>query len=169
MNGLPNIFSYTNHGDFLRDYFSARSLQGKVSLRSVAIRAGFRSPSSLSMIASGKRRLTIQAAEKIANALLLKGRSRQYWFLLAKKDSADSEQQKFEIDKKLARLKNIKNEQHLTTSQYQCLELWYVPVIYALIGKKDFNTEVSSFAKKIGRGLTGSKVAAALDSLEKLD
>jgi hypothetical protein len=67
----------------LPEYIYKKLNRTSESLRMVAKRAGFKSPSTLSMILSGQRKLTFESATKIARALRLSAVERNQLLTLA--------------------------------------------------------------------------------------
>lgn len=80
---LPEVFSFLDHRDFLRDWFQAKRLQSRsFSYRTFARKAGFASHAFLSEVIQGRRNLSEESAEKCVVALGLAGDAARYFTVL---------------------------------------------------------------------------------------
>src|SRR4051812_12707226 len=98
LNTRPDVLDFRDPREFLNK--CTRTL----SLRALARRAGYTHASTLSMVLSGRRRLTPAVAARLAQALSLKGRRKKYFLNLARMDSARSERARIEIRDQLMQL-----------------------------------------------------------------
>ncbi len=166
---VRNIFEYADHRVFLKDVVSARKARASGGLRTLAISAGFRSPSTLSMVIRGQRALSADAAERLAGAIGLDGRHKAYFCLLAKTDRARTDSEKSETHEAMVHLRATREQGYLGLSQYRFLSLWFYPTIYVMVSLKNFRRDPSWIAKRLGRGITVRQVKTALGDLRNLE
>jgi len=165
----PDILAYADPRDFLRAAISAHSESFRgFGLREISAKAGFSSPSTLSMILSRKRKLNPRIAEKLAEALGLSGRRRQVLILFAELESARSIEDRHRIQERLLKVKCLSEENLLSLQQYRVLAVWYYPVIYALVGMDSFRRRPEWIAKRLGGGVSPLEVKRALGDLLNL-
>jgi len=82
---LPEVFTYLDHRDFLKEWFETkRTLSKAFSYRTFARKAGFASHAFLSEVIQGRRNLSEESAEKCLPALGLAGEAAKYFLLLVK-------------------------------------------------------------------------------------
>lgn len=157
----------------LREYLRAELLARKVrrnggSLRQLARRAGFSSPSLLSMVISGERSLTEPTAEKLAKALQLTGRRRNYFITLGKLEAAKTESEKKKFRDILMQIKGAVDETVLEVRNYRFLTEWYYLVVYVLVGQRGFKYSPSEISSKLKGRVNELQVRRALQDLEAL-
>lgn len=140
-----------------------------ISLRALARKAGFSSPSLLSMVMNGQRRLTTAAAERVADALALQGRRRRYFLTLALLDRARSQAQRMEAQDQLFALRGRAEEHLLESRQYRFLSTWYYPALYVLAGMADCPNDAEALARRLRWRVTAEEVRRALADLEELN
>ena len=82
---LPEVYSFLDHRDFLREWFETkRTLSKAFSYRTFAKKAGFASHAFLSEVIQGRRNLSAESAEKCLPALSLSGEAARYFLLLVR-------------------------------------------------------------------------------------
>lgn len=154
--------------NFLRELIAEkRAVNPALSVRAIAKRAGFRSPSTLSMILSGQRTLSLKSAEKIADAITLRGRRRSLLLAYARQSSAKTSTERRAAEEAVLKIKSISSEFALRPEQFSFLAHWYYPVLCALAGKEGLPGS-DQLAKALGRGLRTSEIDRAIEDLAKL-
>jgi len=165
----PDIFAFTDARAYLKCVLEERTKKNRgLGLRCVAKRAGFASPSTLSMIINGKRKFTSSSGEKLAKALSLSGRSRRYLLAMVKCESAKTEEERFEAQELLLRLRSLTPEYRLSLAHYCVLATWYYPAIYVMVGMRDFLRDPTWIARRLGNEVTTHDVKRALGDLINL-
>ncbi len=82
---LPEVFTYLDHRDFLKEWFEAkRTLSKAFSYRTFAKKAGFASHAFLSEVIQGRRNLSEDSSEKCLPALGLAGDAAKYFQFLVR-------------------------------------------------------------------------------------
>jgi len=154
--------------DDSRAYVVACAGSPSLGLRGLSRRAGFRSPSTLSMICRGQRRLTYSGAEKLARGLALSGRRKSYLLALVSYEHASTAEEKIEARERLLKLKSQSDETQLNLRQYRCLAVWYYPAIYEMVALVDFRPDAEWIAKKLGGQVSEAEVRRAVGDLINL-
>jgi uncharacterized protein (TIGR02147 family) len=146
-----DIFKFQGFRDYLRHCLEERKAtrRGTGSLRSLAARSGFRSPSTISMFASGMRVPNPIAADKLACGLGLAGRQRKYFITLAALEAASSERERSEAHARLVKLRAMTDESLLECRQYRFLSDPLYPILYCLMGVSGIDQSPEALAAVI--------------------
>lgn len=161
-----SIYECANHREFLKGYLASR--KASVGLRSLARKAGFKSPALVSMLIKGERKLTPRSADLLAKALELKGRQKSLLLAFARLDSGRSDKERQQAREEILKLKSYRPEFKLSAKQYSFLATWYYPVVFALLQNAPEDLSAAAMAKRLGRGVTAAQVEQALDDLNFL-
>lgn len=163
------VFDFESCRKYLKVELETRRLRRRgYSLRQLAKKAKFSSPSNLSMFLSGHRPLSDEAAQQLAQALNLTGRRRNYFLILGKLDSTKSEEQKKIYKDQLMQIKGAVDESVLDVQQYRLLTEWHYLVIYVMVGQKNFKEDPEWIRKKLRAPLEVQKIEWAIRDLEAL-
>jgi uncharacterized protein (TIGR02147 family) len=164
-----DVFQFSEPGAYLSTVMSECKRKKKDFRLSVfATGAGFRSPSLVSMILNGKRKISPSAAEKLANALSLRGLRKRYFLTLGRSQYCRSTRDKIDIQEEMVKLKSRFAPTLLHLSQYRFLSNWYVPAIYVMAGQKNMCWDPEWICQRLGRGITLEQVTTALSDLVAL-
>lgn len=165
-----DIFSFNDPREYLRAVLALRKKRNRsFRLSAFAKDVGFASPSLLSMLLSGKRRLAPSAAEKLARSLDLTGKRKSYFLAMTHSQSLRSGPgEKQEAAEAMLLIKTKARKATLALDQYHFLTNWYYPVIYTLAGTSGVSSNPKSLAQRLGRGLTEAEVKTAITALENL-
>ena len=102
---MNQFFEYTTFQDFLRDrYERLKATRPNFSARAFAKKAGIKSPSFFQMISTGKRKLTIETAERFSTALGLSSFEKECLLTACAFDRAKDAKSKQRLLEKLAKL-----------------------------------------------------------------
>jgi uncharacterized protein (TIGR02147 family) len=165
----PDIFAFTDVRSYLKNVLEDRKQKNPgLGLRYLAKRAGFASPSTLSMMISGKRKFTDATAEKLAKALCLTGKNRRYLKAMIKCESARTDEERFEAQELMLKLRSATPEYRLSLAHYSVLATWYYPAIYVMVGMRDFRRNPSWIAARLGHEVSEQDVKRALGDLINL-
>ncbi|RZA09318.1 MAG: TIGR02147 family protein [Proteobacteria bacterium] len=157
------IFDYPNHREYLKSYLAER--KSAVGVRTLARKAGFKSPGHLTMLVKGQRRLTVRSAELLAQGMALKGRKRSLLLAFARLDMAKTENERAKALEEILRLKSRQPELQLEAKQYAFLAVWYYPVVYALLHCEAGSQATTTLAKRVGRGVSAGQISETIDDL----
>lgn len=166
---VVDIFSFDSCRDYLKAELLARKNRHRgASLRQLSRRAGFSSPSILSMIVTGRRPMTARSVEKLAAALYLHGRQKKYFLTLSKIDSAKSETELKQYRNQLMQIKAMEDETVIEVRQYRLLSEWYYSAIYVMVGQQGFKADPEWIQSKLRSPVTTEQIQLAIDTLLKL-
>ncbi len=158
----PDLLTTETPAEFLSLALKERK---SLSLRALAKRAGFTSPTLLSLIISGKRKLTPSVARRIAQALGLQAVLKTYLVALAGEQTATTIGESSACREKILQARALQPQGKLKLSQYRFMGVWYYPVLYVLIGLDDFQENEVALAGRIGRGVKPDDIRTALSQL----
>lgn len=163
---LIDIFSYRDHRCYLKELLQTAKKKGhRLKLRTIAEQAGFKSPSSISMVVNGTRNLTPSGAEKLANALSLSGQRKRYFIAMAGLETAKTLEERLCAQEEMLKYRGGTEEKLLESVQFRVLATWYYSAIFILAGSKHCDYDLPVLAKKLGKGITPEQVRAAVSDL----
>jgi uncharacterized protein (TIGR02147 family) len=144
----PDVRTYDQYRSFLSDYIAWMGQEDKrFSLRWIAQRAGFTSPSTLSMVINGKRALPRNKLTALADALKLLPDEIERFRLLFEMDLCDDQAQRTRIQDQLRRDQHFED---ISLDGYEIYEHWYLPIIREMVELQDFKADPFWIAGKIG-------------------
>lgn len=161
-----NVFEFTEPRVYLQEVFEhLKKKRRGFQLKTFAQTAGFRSPSSLSMVLNGQRTLSTDAAQKIARALALPARKREYFLAMARLPNASSPAERIEIKEAMLKWREKRGTQLLPSQHYRFLANWYYSVLYVLGGMKATSWDVHDLAERLGGRVSTEQIKIALSDL----
>lgn len=165
-----DIFSFSDPRDYLRAVLASKKKKDKsFRLSAFSREVGFASPSLLSMLLKGKRRLAPSAADKLARSLCLTGKRKSYFLAMTHSQALKTNaEQKIQAHEAMLLLKSKVERTYFKIDQFQCLTNWYYSALCTLAGTAWADWSALGLAKKVGRGITTSEIEQALATLENL-
>jgi len=166
----PNVTEYIDYRRYLKDVYHA-SKQNKresLSFRAFSLRAGFSSPNYLKLVMDGQRNLSLEGAQKFANALGLNKTEREYFTTLVLMNQADSSEEKEIAYRKLLQIARFKKTKQLEKNQFEYCAEWYHSVIRELVTNPQFDGTAQWLANRISPQITLSQAERSLELLVKL-
>lgn len=153
--------------DYLRNLYESRLRRNSAySIRAFA-RDSKISPSMLSEFLSGKKRLSINQAEKIAANLILSDSETNHFIDLIELDVCKTDEQRARIERRVReRLQNQGQEAHLNVDGFKVISDWYHLAILALAGMETKKWNEQSCAEVLGIHTFQAK--AAIERLIRL-
>lgn len=136
----PDIYSYHDYRQFLRDWFLYLKHDHHLSTRQVAKTSSV-SESYLSMVLSGSRRLSEEQLTKMAPALKLERSEASYLEWLITITEAESMDVQLDALKKIQRFRRYRNLNPLEIETYKYLQHWYHIAIRELAQLPGFQLE----------------------------
>ncbi|MBI4406245.1 MAG: TIGR02147 family protein [Deltaproteobacteria bacterium] len=163
------IFEYSDYCDYLCAYLKHHRQRNRgFRLRDLSEKAGFHSPSLLSMALRRRRPLSQGAAEKLARALSLRGKRKKYFLAMVRSSTERKNQNRKMAQESMFLLKHQYAARPMELEQYRFLATWFYPVLYTMVGIKHFRSDPHWLAEKLGRGVSAKQVGIALADLVKL-
>lgn len=162
----PNVFEYEDVGSFLKDWLDYLKTTKGVSLRHLTKQAEI-STGYLSMVLSGKRRLTEKGLQKILIHLKLNQQERRFVELLHIVGDSESAATRVEALSEMARLSSYRKANQKEHDTYKYLTKWYYVAIREMISLPDFQEEPLWIQARLRGRIALSEVTETIDFLER--
>jgi len=164
-----DIFKYTNYRSFLRDVYTfKRKGSSRFSFRIFSRLAGFKSPNFLKLIIDGERNLSLDGIYKVASALQLNTREKEYFEILVQFNQVQKSSEKNYYCKRLESFREFKKVQPLKKEQLDYFSKWYNVTIRELANTCDFRPDPVWVAKRLRPPIKIKDAHEALVLLKKL-
>lgn len=160
---LPRIADYACYRLFLGDFFEyKKSLRAGFSYRQFAQMCRLKSPNYLQLVIRGKRTLTPDTGELIAQALKLDDIERRYFLALIRREAAFSAEETRRAEAELHRsVKGLKTK-FVESSESEIFEHWYYFPVRELIFLDDFEPSGEYVAARLSGLITPEQGERAL-------
>ncbi|MBN1603688.1 MAG: TIGR02147 family protein [Chitinispirillaceae bacterium] len=164
------IFEYTDYREYLQDLIrNKKEKLGSYSIRLLSMKAGIKSPGFLSMVLNNKRNITTELAERIADALGLSKKERQYFLLMVEYTHTKRIDSKHEILQQMLMLSRSSPVRNLLPEQFEFYDRWYYSVVRELVEVIDVtDSNTDQIAECFDPVLKTREVRQALEILTKL-
>lgn len=164
----PRIVEYHSHRTYLQDIYQFKKSQRPgFSFRQFCALAGFKSPNYLQLVIKGERRLSLEAAASVAQALKLSKAESDYFCSLVKAAHAESEAEKAEAESwKLASIKRLLTKE-IPSARKEVLCKWYHLLVRELVFLKDFVPEGEYISQKLSGLISPAQAEISLGLLQK--
>jgi uncharacterized protein (TIGR02147 family) len=165
----PCAFHYNMPREFLNAVLHQRRLKNpRYSLRAWSKQLGFQTPSYLSEVLRGVRKIKPHLGVKIANQMGLAEGEKRHFELTVLIENARSTEEKDLYLGILHGLKPTADVTEVSLDQFRLIQDWYHFAILEMVDLKDFNADPGVIAERLGRGLTAPLVEAAFHRLLRL-
>lgn len=167
------IYEYDDSIHFLKSTLQSKAeVNSSYSLRAFAKKLGL-SAGALSSILNRKKKLSVERAHEVANALGLNADATEYFMALVQLEGAKSDSLKIQylekvkaLNPKINQSKNLK-QTLLTLEHFKLISDWYGLAILELISGPVGEWNIKTIAKKMG--LSKVNVELTLERLTKLE
>lgn len=164
----PNIYTYFNYREYLSALFNFHKASNPVfSHRYIILRAGFKSPNSLKNVINGERNLSIDGAERFATAFKMEEKERNYFILLVKFNTANSQKEKERCLSELLTLRNASLPAGLKDDQMEIMSAWWHVAIREVIALPDFKNSSLWISRVLMPSIHRKDAAASLALLKR--
>lgn len=144
------VYEYQDYRDFLRATLVQRIQKNSgYSLRAFASNLGL-SPSMLSEVLKGKKKLSVDKAILIAAQLNLEGEEEQYFVQLVQLESTQNPKVKHELLTRLNQSKSTQPVYNLTVDHYQTFADWISVAGITLLSVRPKGLNAQQIATKLG-------------------
>lgn len=165
-HNLPDIFTYIAYRAWLSDAFEAmRNDDPSLTHRAFSKRCGYRSSGAISLITSGRRRLSMEAARRIAKALGLDTAERQHLEYMVAFERAEDFEARDALLRKMQAAQRFAQVWSDTLDAYAFYRDWYLPVVREIVSLDDFREDPAWIAERICGDVTPEQAAEALEQL----
>lgn len=166
---MPNIFEYTNHREYLKDFFAEEKKRNPVfSHRHLAQRLGLSTPNLILLIMQGKRNITKSMQYKLTTYLKLSNRESTYFsHMISFMQAKNHDEKNIYFMQMLDLRKNLKIGK-MVEHQFEYYSNWYNPVIRELVTHPDFKGDFAWLAKQIVPSITTAQAKRSVELLLRL-
>ncbi len=165
----PNIFKYTDYRLYLRHLFDFKKSESPVfSHRYIIQKAGFKSPNYLKNVMDGKRNLSLEGANKFAQAFKIEGIKRHYFLTMVLFNQSKMLAEKEKYLKELMELAASQSPGHLKAEQMDILSDWWHLVIWEMVQLPDFKNSAKWVSRNLTPNIPLEKVSESFKLLKDL-
>lgn len=159
--GIPDPFQYFDFRVWFRDVLV------DYSYSQVIVKLGLKSKGHITQILQGKKNVSPQLAEKLADLSCFQGRSRQFFFALIEYTQAKShDNKKLCLDRMIAL--QMEEGRTLLPLHYDLCKQWYYPVIRELVRIVPVTDNFAQIAGMVSPPITERSVEVAMRELERM-
>ena len=151
MNNInkPKIIEYIDFRLFLKDFFEFKKKSiKKFSYRKLAASLSLSSPSFISEVIKGKKKLSQRLILKLSDLMQLSDRDSEYLELLVKFNQARGMEEKNHYFRQLSKFRSSMAK-IIHTNQYKFYSKWYYPAVWNYFGMNQNETNPSMIAREI--------------------
>jgi uncharacterized protein (TIGR02147 family) len=165
----PNIYSFFNYREYLLALFNYHKTVSPVfSHRYIVSRAGFKSPNSLKNVIDGERNLSLEGAEKFAEAFKMDKKERLFFITMVKFNTVKSQSEKDRCLTELIKLRKTSSPASLKDDQMEILNKWWHVAIREITALPDFKNSSIWISRVLTPPIDRKDAAASLNLLKKL-
>lgn len=169
---LPRVWEYTDYRAWLSDTFKARKAMHRwYSYGVLAQRAGFQARDYLFRVMKGERGLSIEGAERLAEALDLQAGEKSYFIALVEYNQAKRDRERevawSKVQHALTRSRNGSAPRLLTGIHRQIISSWQHLAIRSLIEMRPDSGDWEALGKRLRPRRSKSSVRRSIGLLEK--
>jgi len=164
----PSIYNYQDYRAFLRDSIQKLKERREISLREISFELGFKSPSLMTMILKGQRRLAPRAAPRLSEILRLTEKESKYFEALVHFCDSKSVDHKLFFEKQLS---NLKPQEGFVSIDMEIFKIISHPIHFTILemtSLRGFSAEPQWIQEKLS-WCTLTEVREALDRLFKYE
>jgi uncharacterized protein (TIGR02147 family) len=169
-NAIPDIFSYINYREYLRDIYNTLKMRNKkYSCRFISSHVGSSSPSWFTDITSCRINLTESYFHRLCEFLGLTCSEKSYFRLLVDYNQTSSPVRRKECLDTILSTRSFKIDL-ITRHKFEYFSRWYIPVIREFLLVHPAKMEdYKSIAQKLIPSITPREAKSALEILSSLD
>ena len=163
------VTDFLAYKDYLQAVYKATKKHlGHYSYLQFAEDLGFSRTNVIHLIATGKRKLTNKASQRLVEALGLSGIQRRYFETLVNYQNAQKLADREALFAQLVHIKSKTLKSGLTEAQLEFFQDWYCPIILEMMRLPDFCSDAHWLAEQLRPRIRPEQARRALDLLERL-
>lgn len=167
---LPNVYDHSSFSGFLSAYIKQRkNLDKAFSFRNLSRRMGLTSPSTLAMVASGKRTPSVKLLHRFAEAVRLSRKEVEYAEALLSLQRASNERERDLYTERLRQLRPGGDMVVISLDQFEFIANWYHVAILEMASLADFKADAEWISIRLGGLVTPRQVTQAVERLLRLN
>jgi uncharacterized protein (TIGR02147 family) len=165
---MPDIFNYTDYRKFLFDWFEKKKQANPcVSYRMIANKVGYKAPSYLPSLLTGKINMSLGMCLKFGSEMKLSKKANDYFQNMVLFCNAPSHEEKQIYFDKMRSFKEA--TVHIVASdQYRYYEKWYHSATRALLDFFPFRDEYEMIGKLLIPAVSPQDICASVHLLQEL-
>ncbi len=166
---LPDIFRYKSYAKWLGDAFDAVQAQDAgMTHRKFSELCGYKSSGAISLIATGKRRLSVEGCRRIAAALRLNAGQSQHLEYMVHYEQAEDFESRASWLRRMRAAKRFAEVWEDTLKAYDVYAHWYLPVLLEVVSLPDFQEDPAWVVARVHQRITPQQVRDGIEQLERL-
>jgi uncharacterized protein (TIGR02147 family) len=166
---MNSVYEYSDYRLFIKDYYEQRKAESPAfSYRYLAQKAGINSAPFFKFLIEGKRNLTTETVGKVATALKLDAKSREYFENLVFFNQAKTTKDKNQFFEKLIALKKAQNILRIGSEKYEYFSEWYHSAIRELVVVGNFRDDFAKLGNALRPPISAIKAQESVDLLLRL-
>lgn len=166
---MDSIFRYSDYRKFLQDYYlHKKSTNSSYTYRTISALAGINSSGFYPLIIKGERNLTESTIEKTSRALDLNPLEARYFAALVNFNQATKLKDKNRYFDELIEIRNSKESQLITETQYDIFSQWYHGVIRELVVCREFGGDFRKLGRMLRPEITEKQARESVELLLRL-
>jgi uncharacterized protein (TIGR02147 family) len=166
---MPDIFSYSNYREFLRDYYKdQKSKNPVISYQYLAVKAGFKTKSFIPHVIEGKKNLSKESIYKIAMAMKLEKKAFSYFEDLVAFNQAKTLDQRNYFFARLSEYNRRNSARVVLKKQYDFYTKWYHNTIRELVTIVDYKDNYTKLARMVKPAITPKQARESIQLLLQL-
>jgi uncharacterized protein (TIGR02147 family) len=164
-----DVFGYRDYRAFLRAYYERRKAEKDgFSHAEFSKGIGLRSPNYLKLVIDGARNLTADLAHRFGQASGLRDEALSYFCTLVAFNQAKTARERGLHYEKLQSFRRFRATHKLDAAQSAYYAQWFIPAIYELCARKDFDEDPRWIARSLLPPISPKQAAHALEVLGEL-
>lgn len=164
----PDVFSYLDYREFLRDYYVFGKAKFGLSYRGLARRVGVKSPSFLKFVMESRRNLSPGTARRVAKACACEGEGVDFFVALTVFDQAEAPEERRAAYRELLRFEGFQKLRPLELARDAYHAHWYYPAIRELVASPAFDEDPKWIARALKPRIRASQAKKALTALQAM-
>ena len=167
-----SLFDFDDYRDYLVKVGMPDGLYSHTSnnLQSWALRLGYKSPSSLTMVIKGQRSPSFEMINALSEDLEMTMKEKQYLMLLVQLEKATKKKKDTkEILEKIAEINTGSTAISLGLKEFSAISEWYFLAIKQLISTPNFIEDEDWIFKKLRKKVTPSQIKNALNIMMEME
>lgn len=166
---MDSIYEYSDYRLFIKDYYELRKAESPAfSYRYLAQKAGINSAPFFKFLIEGKRNLTSETVGKVATALKLDAKSREYFENLVFFNQAKTTKDKNRFFDKLIALRKAQNILRIGSEKYEYFSEWYHCAIREIASVGNFRDDFAKLGNSLRPPISAIKAQESVDLLLRL-
>lgn len=166
---MDPVYEYSDYRIFIKDYYEERKAESPAfSYRYLAQKAGINSAPFFKFLIDGKRNLTHETVGKVATALKLDEKEREYFENLVFFNQAKTTKDKSRFFDKLIALRKTHNTRHIGSEKYEYFSEWYHCAVRELAALGNFRDDFAKLGAAMRPAISAIRAQESVDLLLRL-